>query len=130
MIDFVEPTQRSDRKCGFLQVFGSDMARSYSGEFQFSICISKNANTYYMQYVGAYLIRGGEGSLDVLLERLEKEKVIEPRIAGSFARKYRKFGVDEAEDLRARARRGQIAAKHRVFALSCHPLQPKRRTRF
>ena len=70
-----------------------------------------------MKYVGAYLIRGGEESLDMLVAKLEKEKVIGRGNPDLFTRSYRKFGVDEAEELRARARAKPIAGAHRVFAL-------------
>lgn len=70
-----------------------------------------------MQYVGAYLVRGGEESLDALIKRLAQEKVIERGSPDLLARAYRKFGVDEAEELRARARSKPIADGQRIFAL-------------
>jgi len=70
-----------------------------------------------MKYVGAHLIRGSADSLDTLLDRLGKEKVIARGSPDLYARAYRKFGVDEAEDLRARARSKPVADAHRVFAL-------------
>ncbi len=70
-----------------------------------------------MEYVGAYLIRGSEAALDALLDRLGKEKVIERGSPDLFARSYRSFGVDEAAEVRARARTKPIAGVHRVFAL-------------
>ena len=70
-----------------------------------------------MNYVGAYLIRGGAQSLELLLDRLEKEKVTERGSADLYVRAYRKFGVDDAEDIRARARTKPVSGAHRVFAL-------------
>lgn len=67
-------------------------------------------------YVGAYLVRGGASTLDTLIDRLGKEKVIERGSPDLFARTYRKFGVDEAEDIRARARTKPVAGESRVFA--------------
>ena len=68
-------------------------------------------------YVGAYLSRGDAQSLESLLDLLEKEKVITRTSPDLFARAYRKFGVDEAEDVRGRGRARPIAGAHRVFAL-------------
>ena len=72
----------------------------------------------YMQYVGSYLIRGGAETLDVLLTKLEKEEVIEKGSPDLFAQKYRSFGVDEAEELRARARTRPVSAPQRVFVIA------------
>lgn len=69
-----------------------------------------------MQYVGAYLIRGDESTLETLLDVLEEQEVISRGNPDLFARAYRKFGVDDAEDLRARARTRPIAEAQRVFA--------------
>ena len=69
-----------------------------------------------MTYVGAYLVRGGEAALETLLDRLGKEKTIERGSPDLFTRAYRKFGVDEAEELRSRARSRPVAAAQRVFA--------------
>jgi DNA polymerase III delta prime subunit len=71
-----------------------------------------------MRYVGAYLIRGTADTLNVLLEKLEKENVIEKGSPDLFARSYRSFGVDEAEELRSRARTKPISAPQRVFAIA------------
>ncbi len=71
----------------------------------------------YMQYVGAYLIRGSTESLETLLDKLEKEKVIARNSPDLFRKSYRAFGVEEAEDLRSRARSKPISGAHRVFAL-------------
>jgi hypothetical protein len=68
-------------------------------------------------YTGAYLARGGEAALDTLLGKLEKERVTERGSPDLFARSYRKFGVDEAEDLRSRVRTRPIAGTQRIFAL-------------
>lgn len=70
-----------------------------------------------MQYVGAYLIQGSAATLETLLDTLESEGVIERGSPDLFARTYRKFGVDEAEDLRMRSRSRPIAGGSRVFAL-------------
>ena len=70
-----------------------------------------------MQYVGAYVVRGGEGALESLVDKLEKDKITKRGSPDLFARVYRKFGVDEAEELRSRARSKPIAGDQRVFAL-------------
>ena len=70
-----------------------------------------------MDYVGAYLIRGSEVSLAPLLGKLEQENVIEHNSPDVYTKSFRKFGVEEAEDLRSRARAKPIASAHRVFAL-------------
>lgn len=69
-----------------------------------------------MKYVGAYLSRGGEAALEALLDMLEKEHVIVRGSPDLFARAYRKFGVDEAEELRGRARSKPLQNDSRVFA--------------
>ena len=61
--------------------------------------------------------RGSEQSLEALLEKLEKEKVIARGSPDLFSRSYRRFGVDEAQELRARARSKPVAGAHRVFLL-------------
>jgi hypothetical protein len=70
-----------------------------------------------MQYVGAYLVRGGEEALDALVTRLEKEKVTARGSVDLFERTYRAFGVGDAEELRNRARTKPPVGAHRVFAL-------------
>lgn len=70
-----------------------------------------------MQYIGAYLIRGDESTLETLLDVLEEQEVISRGNPDLFTRAYRKFGVDDAEDIRARARTRPLAGSHRVFAL-------------
>lgn len=70
-----------------------------------------------MQYVGAYLVRGGEELLEALLDKLEREKVMARGNPDLFARGYRKFGVEEAEELRTRARSRPLVGVRRVFAL-------------
>lgn len=70
-----------------------------------------------MEYVGAYVVRGGENALEALIVRLEKEKVIARGNPDLFEKKYRSFGVADAEDLRMRARTKPVAGNNRVFAL-------------
>jgi DNA polymerase III delta prime subunit len=70
-----------------------------------------------MTYIGSHLIRGSEGALDALVEKLAKEKVIERNSPDLFARAYRSFGVSEAEDVRNRARTRAVAGEYRVFVL-------------
>ena len=70
-----------------------------------------------MNYVGAYVIRGNEQALTVVLEKLEKEQVIARGSPDLFLRAYRRFGVEDAEELRARARTKPVTGAHRVFAL-------------
>lgn len=69
-----------------------------------------------MQYAGAYLIAGGETTLDLLIERLRTEGVLEQGSPDLFARVYRKFGVDEAEEIRSRARLKPVRDSRRVIA--------------
>lgn len=69
-----------------------------------------------MQYVGAYLIQGDASTLEHLVEKLVREHVVDRGSPDLFARTYRKFGVDEAEDIRARARTKPVAGESRVFA--------------
>lgn len=68
-------------------------------------------------YTGAYLVRGGIATLGALLDRFEKEKVIERNSPDLFAKSYRSFGVDDAEELRTRARTKPVAGTQRVFAI-------------
>lgn len=70
-----------------------------------------------MKYVGAYIVRGGEGALEALVGTLEKEKVTHRGSPDLFLRAYRKFGVEEAEELRTRARSKPVHDASRVFAL-------------
>lgn len=69
-----------------------------------------------MQYIGSYLIRGNEHTLKKLVDTLEKEQVTSRGSSDLYVRTYRKFGVDEAEDLRARARSKSTTGGHRIFA--------------
>lgn len=68
-----------------------------------------------MQYVGAYLVRGDVAIVETLINRLEKDGVIRRGSPDLFARVYRKFGVDEAQELRERARTKPILEERRVF---------------
>lgn len=68
-------------------------------------------------YVGAYLVRGGEPALAALTAALRRDKVYEAGSPDAFVRSYRKFGVDEADDLRMRARTKPVMGGQRVFAL-------------
>lgn len=68
-------------------------------------------------YTGAYLTRGGEETLEALLHFFEKGDVIERGSPDLLSRVYRKFGVDEAEELRGRVRTRPVADSRRVFAL-------------
>lgn len=77
--------------------------------------MKKNARP--VEYVGAYLIAGNESERDALLDTLESNGVIERGNPDLFSRVYRKFGVDEAEDLRMRARTRPVAGARRVFVL-------------
>ncbi len=67
-----------------------------------------------MQYAGAYLVAGGATTVDTLLERLRTEGVVEIGSPDLFSRAYRKFGVEEAEDIRARIRLKPIRDPRRV----------------
>ncbi len=73
-----------------------------------------------MHYVGAYLVQGDAHTLEQLVEKLIKEHVVERGSPDLFSRAYRKFGVDEAEDIRMRARTRPVAGARRVFVL-CAP---------
>lgn len=69
-----------------------------------------------MQYAGAYLVRGAARSLEAVIERLRAESVTDPGSPDLFSRVYRKFGVDEAEEIRARARLRPVRDPRRVLA--------------
>ncbi len=69
-----------------------------------------------VQYAGTYLIAGGVQTLDMLIQRLHKEGVALPGSPDLFTRVYRKFGVDEAEEIRARARLKPVRDERRVVA--------------
>lgn len=68
-------------------------------------------------YAGAYLIAGDEGVLDVLVEKMQREKVVAAGSPDLFRRSYRAFGVEDAEDIIARARMRAVKGERRVFAL-------------
>ncbi|HWO07748.1 MAG TPA: hypothetical protein VNM40_04185 [Candidatus Paceibacterota bacterium] len=68
-------------------------------------------------YAGAYLVRGGEAAVGALLDTFEKEKTIERDSPDLFVRNYRKFGVEEAEELRARVRTRPVESGRRIFVL-------------
>lgn len=70
-----------------------------------------------VRYVGSYLVRGGASTLEVLLAMLEKEDVIQKGSPDLFARSYRSFGVEDAEELRSRARTKPVAGGQRIFAI-------------
>lgn len=69
-------------------------------------------------YAGAYLVRGPVGALEDLVVRLEKDGLIDAASPDLFARVYRSFGVDDAADVRARARTKPVASSRRVFAIA------------
>lgn len=69
-------------------------------------------------YAGAYLVRGDANTLETVLDTLADDGVIERGSPDLFLRAYRKFGVDEAEDIRSRARTRPVQASQRVFAIS------------
>lgn len=69
-------------------------------------------------FAGAYLVRGGGDALSALVERLEKGGLIERTSPDLFARTYRSFGVDDAADVRSRARSRPVDAERRVFVLA------------
>ena len=68
------------------------------------------------QYAGAYLVSGGVHTLDVLTARLIDEGVTEAGSPDVFSRIYRKFGVDEAEEIRSRARMKPVRDERRILA--------------
>ncbi len=68
-------------------------------------------------FAGAYLVRGASDALPMLVERLEKGGLIGRASPDLFARAYRSFGVDDAADVRARARSRPVDADRRVFVL-------------
>lgn len=70
-----------------------------------------------MQYIGAHVVRGGEYTLQALLDRLESEKFADRSSPDLFHKSYRSFGVAEAEDLRGRVRMRPVRDARRVFAL-------------
>ncbi len=69
-----------------------------------------------MQYAGAYLVAGSAQTLDLLIERLRTEGVTETGSPDLFTHTYRKFGVDEAEEIRSRARLKPVRDERRVVA--------------
>ncbi len=71
-----------------------------------------------MQYAGAYLVRGPVGSLESLVAQLEKDGLIESNSPDLFARAYRSFGVDDAADVRSRARTKPVDAPRRIFVIA------------
>jgi DNA polymerase III delta prime subunit len=68
-------------------------------------------------YIGAYLIEGDAGALDLLLAKLGKEKFIERGDPDLYERRYHSFGIDDARELRDRAQRKALARAGRVFAI-------------
>lgn len=70
-----------------------------------------------MQYVGAYVVRGGEHALTAVIAKLEKEKAVERNSPDFFSRSYRSFGVADAEELRGRVRSKPVRDAHRTFIL-------------
>lgn len=74
-----------------------------------------------MQYVGTYLVRGDDATFDALMLLLRKEDIIKENSPDVYAKKYRSFGVEEAEDLRRRVRTKPVDLEQRVFVvLSAH----------
>ncbi|MFZ2887052.1 MAG: hypothetical protein WA021_04505, partial [Minisyncoccia bacterium] len=71
-----------------------------------------------MEYSGAYLVRGEEAALDLLIMQLVKEKVIERSSPDLFAKEYRSFGVEDAAEVRARVRTKPVAGDQRVFIIA------------
>jgi DNA polymerase III delta prime subunit len=69
------------------------------------------------RYVGAYLVKGDAASLENLIDRLEKEKVIERGNPDLYVRSYYTFVIDDARDLRERAQRKALAREGRIFAI-------------
>lgn len=67
-----------------------------------------------MVYSGAYLVRGDEHTLAAL----QKEKGIDPANPDNFVRAYRKFGIDEAHEIRSRSALRAVSGDRRVFLLS------------
>ncbi len=70
-----------------------------------------------MQYIGAYLIQGGENTAQVLIERLFTEGVLMRSSPDVFKRTYRSFGVEDAHELRMRARTKPVTLSHRIFVV-------------
>lgn len=70
-----------------------------------------------MQYVGAYVVRGGEHALESIIAKLEKEKMLSRTSPDVFFRSYRSFGVADAEELRSRVRSKPVRDEQRVFIL-------------
>ncbi len=70
-----------------------------------------------MKYVGAYLIEGDATSLEYLVDRLEKERIIERGNPDLYMRAYRSFGIDDARELRDRAQRKALMREGRIFAI-------------
>lgn len=70
-----------------------------------------------MEYVGAYVVRGGARALEAVIAKLETEGVVGRGSPDLFARSYRSFGVDDANEVRNRARAKPLRDAHRTFVL-------------
>ena len=68
-------------------------------------------------YVGAYLVQGDAASLENLIDRLEKQRIIERGDPDLYLRSYRSFGIDDARELRDRAQRRALSREGRIFAI-------------
>jgi len=69
-------------------------------------------------FAGAYLVRGPVEALDALLTQLSSSGLIGKASPDLFARAYRSFGVEDAADVRARARTKPVQDTRRVFVLA------------
>lgn len=111
-----EPTQRVIDRAVSRRLFGSDMEVSIPrlrADYKAAL-----GYTLYMQYVGSYLVRGGQQHFKALLEHLAEEGVIRTGSPDVYAREYRKFGVEESHDITGRARLRPVELRSRVFVLS------------
>ena len=66
----------------------------------------------------AYLIAGTEAAIPAVLALLEKQGVSTKGNPDVYARAYRQFGVDEARELRERARTRAVSGTRRVFIIA------------
>ena len=71
-----------------------------------------------MQYIGAYLLQGSPETVDVVRAHLLREGVITEGSSDVYARVYRSFGIDDAQEISARSRSRALSKSGRVFILS------------
>jgi hypothetical protein len=66
-------------------------------------------------YTGAYVMRGNADALDAVLDALVDDKVLAKQSPDVYIRKFQKFGVDDASEIRTRASLKPVADLRRAF---------------